>query len=114
VCPPGGDLFVGNQGAGDNAAIFYSLVTSAKLNGVEPFAWLKDVMEKLPMHRDGKAIQQSATGKPVSSNELDTLLPDRWLQDHPDCRWEIDSIRREERRRKEMRDRALKNCRKRK
>lgn len=107
-------LFVGNQRAGDNAAIFYSLVTSAKLNGVEPFAWLKDLMEKLPMHRDGEAFQQSTSGKPVSSTELDALLPDRWLRDHPDCRWEIDSIRREERRRKELRDRELANRRKRK
>jgi len=66
-------------------------------------------MEKLPMYRVGEAFVQSTSGKPVTSAELDTLLPDRWLRDHPDCRWEIDSIRREERRRKELRDRDLRN-----
>lgn len=107
-------LFVGNQRAGRNAANFYSLVTSAKLNGVEPFAWLKDILQELPRYRESEAFKQAATGSPVTSHELDNMLPDRWLQDHPECRWEIDSVRREERRRKEIRHRDLRNRRKRK
>jgi hypothetical protein len=102
-------LFVGNERAGRNAANFYSLVTSAKLNGVEPFAWLKDLIERLPYYRKGEAFSQSAAGRSVASEELDGLLPDRWLLTHPDCKWEIDAIRREERRRKELRKRQLRN-----
>ncbi len=105
-------LFVGNARAGRNAANFYSLVTSAKLNGVEPFAWLKDVIERLPTYRKGAAFAQSTAGGPVTSEELDEMLPDRWLLAHPDCKWEIDAIRREERRQKESRKRKLRNRRK--
>jgi transposase len=101
-------LFVGNQRAGRNAANFYSLVTSAKLNGVEPFAWLTDVMKRLPHYRKSEAFAQSASGGSVTSNELDELLPDRWLVTHPDCNWAIDAIRRDERRKKEARKRQLK------
>lgn len=107
-------LFVGNQRAGRNAANFYSLVTSAKLNGVEPFAWLKNILQELPGYRDSEAFKQTMAGKPVTSQELDSMLPDRWLMNHPECRWEIDSLRREERRRKEMRHRDLRNRQKRK
>jgi transposase len=102
-------LFVGNERAGRNAANFYSLVTSAKLNGVEPFAWLKDVIARLPSYRGGAAFAQSASGGSVTSGELDELLPDRWLATHPDCKWQIDDIRREERRQKETRKRQLKS-----
>ena len=102
-------LFVGNERAGRNAANFYSLVTSAKLNGVEPFAWLKDVIERLPSYREGAAFAQSDSGGSVASGELDELLPDRWLATHPDCKWQIDDIRREERRQKETRKRQLKS-----
>jgi transposase len=94
-------LFVGNERAGRNAAIFYSLVTSAKANGVEPFAWLKDVFTRLPYYREGEAFRQSKAGEPVTSEELDALLPDRWLKEHPGNEWTIDAIRREERRQKE-------------
>jgi hypothetical protein len=103
-------LFVGNAIAGRNAAHFYSLVTSAKLNGVEPFAWLGDVIARLPEYSDGQAWSQATRGKPVRSGELNEQLPDRWLAAHPENRWTIDSIRREERRRKEMRHRDL-DCR---
>jgi hypothetical protein len=32
------------------AALLYSLVQSAKLAGVEPWAYLKDVLDRLPHH----------------------------------------------------------------
>jgi hypothetical protein len=67
---------------------------------VEPFAWLKDIFTRLPYHREGEAFQQAAAGLPVTSDELDYLLPDIWLQANPQCVWEIDQIRREERERK--------------
>ena len=75
----------------------YSLVSSAKANGVEPFAWLRDVFTRLPYHRDGEAFAQAAQGLPVTSAELDDLLPDRWLKANPAHVWTIDEIRRDER-----------------
>ncbi len=93
-------LFVGSPRGGHGAAVMYSLVSSAKANGVEPFAWLRDLFTQLPYHRAGEAFAQSAAGEAVTNPELDGLLPDRWLQSHPDCVWMIDVIRRAERRHK--------------
>ncbi len=53
----------------------------------------------LSYHRDGEAFTQAANDEPVTSDELDSLLPDRWLQAHSEHVWTIDEIRREERKR---------------
>lgn len=94
-------LFVGGERGGRDAAVFYSLVSSSKANGVEPFAWLKDIFKTLPYHRCGEAFTQSAAGDPVTSDELDELLPDRWIKSHPQQAWTMDEIRRKERQAKE-------------
>lgn len=98
-------LFVGNEQAGHNAAVFYSLVSSCKANGVEPFAWLKDIFTQLPYHRGGEAFTQAAREESVTSAELDYLLPDQWLKSHPECVWTIDEVRRKERHQQEQRRR---------
>jgi len=98
-------LFVGSEQGGHGAAMMYSLVSSAKANGAEPFAWLRDLFTRLPYHRGGEAFAQSSSGTPVASDELDDLLPDRWLRSHPECVWTIDALRRAERRRKKSRRR---------
>ena len=41
-------LFVGNDAGGERAAAIYTLIETCKLNGVEPFAYLCDVLDKLP------------------------------------------------------------------
>jgi len=41
-------LFAGSERAGRRAAAIQSLLATAKLNGLEPSAWLKDTLEKLP------------------------------------------------------------------
>ena len=41
-------LFTGSERAGRRAAAIQSLFATAKLNGIEPAAWLKDTLEKLP------------------------------------------------------------------
>ena len=53
-------LFAGSHEAAQNAAMFYSLLGTCKLKGIEPFEWLKSLFEKLP---DWKA------------NRLEELLP---------------------------------------
>ena len=76
-------LFVGSPAAGGRAAILMSLIESCKRNGVEPWAYIKDLLQKL------------AVGP--SPIELGLLLPDKWLLENPSHRWEIDKIRRNER-----------------
>ena len=41
-------LFAGSERAGQRAAAIQSLLATAKLNGLEPYAWLKETLEKLP------------------------------------------------------------------
>jgi transposase len=62
-------LFAGSDGGGTRWAVVCSLVETCKLNGVEPYAYLKDVLERM------------ADGYPV--NRLDELLPWAWrAKDH--------------------------------
>ena len=76
-------LFVGSEQAGDRAAILTSLIASCKNNFVEPWAYLKDVLSKLPQQ--------------TSDQELYAMLPDQWLTKNPDKRWEIALQRKNER-----------------
>jgi len=41
-------LFAGSERAGQRAAVIQTLLGTAKLNGLDPSAWLKDTLEKLP------------------------------------------------------------------
>jgi len=40
-------LFAGSDAGGERAANLYTLIGTAKLNGVEPYAWLRDVLERI-------------------------------------------------------------------
>ncbi len=95
-------LFVASSNGGCRAAIHYSLVSSAKANGVEPYAWLREVFSRLPHHREGEAMTQANSDQPVTSDELDYLLPDIWLKANPNHTWENDKIRRAEREAKDV------------
>jgi transposase len=57
-------LFAGSDGGAERWAVVASLLTTAKLNGVEPFAYLKDVLERM------------SEGHPA--NRIDDLLPWNW------------------------------------
>ena len=56
-------LFAGSLRAGQRAAVIMSLIQSAKLNGHDPYLYLKDVLERLPAQPAGR---------------LEELLPHRW------------------------------------
>ena len=43
-------LFMGSQGGGKAAAIAYTLIETAKLNGIDPQAWLTDVLGRIADH----------------------------------------------------------------
>ena len=62
-------LFCGSLRAGKRAAAIMSLIQSAKLNGHDPYVYLKDVMQRLPT-------------QPTS--RLEELLPHRWKQQPAD------------------------------
>jgi hypothetical protein len=64
-------LFLGSDQGGRTAAILFSVMASCKANQVEPFAYLRDVLTRL------------AESEPAHTSELDALLPDAWLQNHP-------------------------------
>ena len=58
-------LFAGSDGGADRWAVVASLLKTAKLNGVEPYAYLKDI------------IQRMTDGHPQS--RIDELLPWNWI-----------------------------------
>lgn len=41
-------LFAGSERGGDRAAFMYSLIITAKMNDIDPQAWLADVLARLP------------------------------------------------------------------
>src|SRR3954466_7617391 len=61
-------LFAGSDGGAHHWAIVASLVATAKLNGVEPQAWLTDVLERMVSGR-------------TKAHELERLLPWNWQAD---------------------------------
>jgi transposase len=44
-------LFAGSERGGDRAALMYTLIQSAKLNDVDPRAWLADVLARINDHK---------------------------------------------------------------
>jgi transposase len=58
-------LFMGSDKGGKSAAIAYTLIETAKLNGVDPQAWLADVLSRIADHK---------------INRIDELLPWRYDQ----------------------------------
>jgi len=41
-------LFAGSERGGERAAFMYSLTVTAKINDIDPQAWLADVLARLP------------------------------------------------------------------
>jgi len=56
-------LFMGSESGGKSAAIAYTLIETAKLNGVDPQAWLTDTLARIADHK---------------INRIDELLPWRY------------------------------------
>jgi len=62
-------LFVGSPEAGDRSAVLYSLLISARHHQVDPEAYLRDVIERLPCCSSTEAA-------------LRELLPENWAAAH--------------------------------
>jgi transposase len=61
-------LFAGSDRGGERAAAMYSLIVTAKLNDVDPRAWLADVLARIADH---------------PASRLHELLPWHWAQSYP-------------------------------
>ena len=47
-------LFAGSHDAAQRTAMLYSFLGSCKMNDVEPLAWLKDILTRLPDYKVNK------------------------------------------------------------
>ena len=56
-------LFIGHPDAGWRSAVIYSIVGSCRRRGIEPGAYLADVLRRLPA---------------MMANEVKDLVPARW------------------------------------
>ena len=56
-------LFAGSLRSGERAAAIMSLIQSARMNGHDPYAYLTDVLTRLPTQR---------------ASEIEQLLPHQW------------------------------------
>jgi transposase len=64
-------LFAGSDAGAERAAVAYTILATCRLHELDPWAYVKDVLEKIA----GDWPQR----------ELDRLLPDRWAEEHPDA-----------------------------
>lgn len=62
-------LFCGSDGGGRTAAVLFTMTASAKRHELDPYAWLADVLNRLP---------QLQAGGPPAEDVLQALLPDVW------------------------------------
>lgn len=64
-------LFLGNEAAGESAAILYTLTMSCRRHCIDPHAYLVDVLTRI---------------RQMGPEDLESLLPDRWIHSHPHAR----------------------------
>lgn len=89
-------LFFGSPQGGAAAAVFYTLTATCRRLKIDPQAYLRDVLERLP-------VLMEQVSDPQNPTALTPLLPDRWLAEHPQARLQM---RAEETNRKAARRRA--------
>jgi transposase len=75
-------LFFGSPAGGHAAAIFYTLTATCRRLKIDPYAYLKDVFERLP-------ILMQHEPNPDVMTLLVPLLPDHWLAEHPESQLQI-------------------------
>jgi hypothetical protein len=64
-------LFLGSETGGRTAAILMSLLGSCWANRVNAWAYLKDVLDRMPV---------------TPEDHLEQLLPHAWIEAHPEAR----------------------------
>jgi len=58
-------LFAGSHEAAQRAAMMYSLFNTCRLHNINPYLWLKDVLERMHLY---------------TSSKLHELLPQNWTK----------------------------------
>ena len=63
-------LFFGEAGAGERSAILYTVIESCRRRGLDPYAYLKDVLSRLPQmtNRQIPEVTPQAWGKPAHTH----------------------------------------------
>jgi transposase len=64
-------LFFGNDQGGETAAALFTLMMTCKRHAIDVQAYLVDVLRRI---------------KQATPEELESLLPDRWIEQHPEAR----------------------------
>ena len=64
-------LFLGSETGGQSASVYFTLLSTCQANKVNAWAWLHDVICRMPEHPEEK---------------LEELLPHIWIESHPDAR----------------------------
>lgn len=59
-------LFIGDEGAGWRSAVIYTILSSCRGNGIDPYAYLKDVLERLPQ---------------MTNQQIHQLTPSAWAEE---------------------------------
>lgn len=65
-------LFAGSHEAAQRAAMIYSLLATCKLHGINPYEWLRDVLQRMHLY---------------TTTNIEALLPQNWVK-LPD--WDMD------------------------
>jgi hypothetical protein len=66
-------LFAGSDRGGESAANIYSLIATCLLNGVEPYAYLREVLGMIaehPIHRIDELLPWKLAVRPVAAQSL--------------------------------------------
>ena len=61
-------LFIGADEAGWRSAVIYTIIQSCKANGIEPYAYLKDVLTRLPT---------------MTNHQIPDITPKAWAKAQP-------------------------------
>ena len=64
-------MFLGSDRGGETAAVLYSMTGTCRHHDIDPFAYLKDILGRLPS---------------LPADQLGALLPDVWFASHPAAR----------------------------
>ena len=87
-------MFFGSPAGGHAAATLYTLTATCRRLKIDPYAYLKDVFERLPLLMQHEFNPDALFDLPTPPNlkylaSLTPLLPDNWLADHPESQLQI-------------------------
>jgi transposase len=110
--------FFGSDRGGEAGCIWYTLIQSDRRNHIQALPYLNDVLVRLPKIvpeylRIGDAETPFDSLSPQQVDDLYSLLPDRWIDEHPQHRseerlWELEAANERRRLRRKRRRQTVK------